>query len=177
MNIYRSQALELESIVKNYEAQAVPSKESVEKDVGCPEIDETIKGLKQKLARAELEIEQLNYDKETLKKRVTTLTNESELKDANLNSLKRKIQSLVQENEKMANRQNEFTVKSLPLLASSPSLLKGPSILEMSPSQVPSSPTKSHFEFHLDSSVVQNYEEEIRQLRLSNENLVATLET
>jgi len=107
VNLFRSQNQELENILKDFEAQSLKSKESIDKDREKDrefisfEFQETIKGLETKLVNASMEIDQLKKENEQANQRYQSLQNDGEQKVANINALQKKIQSLVQENSKL----------------------------------------------------------------------------
>jgi len=107
VNLFRSQNIELENIIKDYEAQSLKSRESIDKEREKDkefislEFQETIKGLETKLINATMEIEQLKKENEQANQKYQLTQNDIEQKDANLGALQRKIQSLIQENARL----------------------------------------------------------------------------
>ena len=179
---------ELETVIKGYEAHSVKSKESLEKEVISLENDEMIKELKSKLAKVEIDSEQLQQDKDSLTKQIANLQSDLETKDANVNSLRRKIQSLVQENEKISSMKfNDSDPRSPTLLnraqtqpqavSQHPSFTIVPSEVESPLNSKSGSPRRANTEATVDTSKLQNYEEEIKNLKQANEKLTSTLET
>lgn len=175
MNLFKTQNAELETVIKNFESNSNKSRESIEKEIATPspELEETIKTLKARLISAELTNEQLQEEKNQLNQRLLELEQVTETKDANINSLKKKIQSLVQEHEKANSfKPKDFDLKCLPV----PSLTKSASINETTSSTVLSgSPRKKIFEPIIDHIQTHAYEEEIRQLKQSNEKLTSII--
>lgn len=176
MDLYRIQNTELEAALKEIESQSPKSKESIEKDFSRTENDEIVKELKARLIKAELENEQIQQEKEKLNKQIDDLTNEVEQKDANINSLKKKIFSLIQENDKFSSAiKNNIDTKSetVSIPSENPSLSKFPSEAESPKNKFPE---KIRLDGLPDIFRTQSYEDEIKNLKESNERLLDTLE-
>jgi len=107
VNLFRSQNIELENIIKDYEAQSLKSRESIDKEREKDrefisfEFQDTIKGLETKLVNASMEIDQLRKETDQANQKYQLVQSDIEQKDASINALQKKIQSLVQENARL----------------------------------------------------------------------------
>lgn len=169
--------------MQKLEAEGIkePAMESLETENN--NFKETISELNKKLAKVELECEQLKTENTGLSSKVASHQAEKEDLESNINSLKKKVQSLVQENGKLTIEKSNSqatptagTSSGIWNFPASPLYKKNPSDPEFPGGSGEMREENKGEDVAQMKAKVQNYEAEINQLKDKNTKLNTTLE-